>query len=314
MSFDASFGDREDEEEIDLNDLAKMHEKENTIDNIINTKDTIPKNNNIFNSVFTTEILSSNINNNDEERKLQFFEIQLLQEKINFSLFRIVDVLNKHIFSYKIAFIYKLKYILNKKYSKLVTAEIIYLDIKSKINSFIYLIEFIILKKIKNYFNRLKIFSFLKKHLQELEQTIKKEKENTIKNLNNKLNSVENNFVEATKKLNILNNIQKKISNENKSAKNKINQLNDKMNQLIKIGNSLKESISNKKNIYNNTNKNYENIIQTLENSIEQKENEKERAMKEVDNFYQSMDGVLSQYESISETILSNCNLNANNN
>jgi flagellar biosynthesis chaperone FliJ len=313
MSFNA-FGDREDEEEIDLNDLAKMHEKENSIDNIINIKDTIPKNNDIFNSVFTTEIFSSNINNNDEERKLQFFEIQLIQEKINFSLYRIVDVLNKHIYSYKIAFIYKLKCILNKKYSKLVIAELLYLDIKSKINSFIYLIEFIILKKIKKYFNRLKNYSYLKKHFQELEQAIKKEKENKIQNLNNKLNSAENNLVEATKKLNILNNIQKKISNENKSVKNKINQLNDKMNQLIKTGNSLKESISNKKNIYNNANKNYENIIQTLENSIEQKENEKERAMKEVDNFYQSMDGVLSQYESISETILSNCNLNANNN
>ena len=311
MSFNGSFGDREDEEEINLNDLAKMKEKEDSIDNITNNNnDTVPKNNDIFNSLFPTEIFFSY---NNEQKKIHFFEIQLIQEKINYSLIRIIDAINKHIYSYKISFIYKLKCISNKKFAKLITAEILYLDIKSKIDNFIYLIEFIALKKIKKYFNRFKNFSYLKKRYQELEQAIKKEKENKIQNLNNKLNSLENNFIEATKNLNKLNSSQKKFSSENKSLKTKINILNDKINQLIKTGNSLKESISNKKNINNNTaNKNYENIIQTLENSIEQKENEKERAMNEVDNFYQSMDGVLSQYESISETILSNCNLNAN--
>ena len=39
---------------------------------------------------------------------------------------------------------------------------------------------------------------------------------------------------------------------------------------------------------------------------------EKEREMIDVDNFYQGMDVILSQYESISETILSNCNINNN--
>jgi chromosome segregation ATPase len=132
-------------------------------------------------------------------------------------------------------------------------------------------------------------------------------------NINNKLNNIENNLNEANKKINILNNIQKKFNNENKELKNKINQLNEKINQLIKIGSSLKESISNKKNIYNNTiNKNQENTIQNLQNLIEEKEKEKKRVMNDVDNFYQSMDIVLSQYESISETILSNCNFNTN--
>ena len=47
-------------------------------------------------------------------------------------------------------------------------------------------------------------------------------------------------------------------------------------------------------------------------NIVKIKENEKEKAMIEVDNFYQNMDIVLSQYESMSDSILStyDCKIN----
>ena len=92
--------------------------------------------------------------------------------------------------------------------------------------------------------------------------------------------------------------------------------MNEKVNQLIKYGNNLKESITNKKNINNINNnnningKNNENRIQNLKNMIEQKEKEKEREMKDIDKFCENMDLVLNQYESMSDTILSNCNIN----
>ncbi len=312
MDFNGSFGEGDfDEEEIDLKDLAKMKENENSLDNILrynNSDDTVPKNNDIFNSVLTTEI-----NNNNDPKKIEYFEAQLIQEKINYTLNKTFTVINNRINSYKISFIYKLKYILNQKYSKLITAEILYTNIKTKMDHFFYLFQFMLLSKMKKAFHKLKNYSFLKRRQQDQEQAIKKEKENKIQVLNNKLNSVGNNFNEINRKINILNNIQKKLNNENKDIKNKISQLNDKVNQLNKIGTSLKESISNKKNVYNNiNNKNQENIIQNLQNLIEQKENEKEKAMIDVDDFYQKMDVVLSQYESISETILSNCNITTN--
>ena len=314
MAFNGSFryGEiGEDEEEINLNDLAKMKENESSIDNIqrYNSSNTVPQNNNIFNSIFTTEI-----DNNDNQTKLEFFRIQLIKEKINYSLFNLIRFINNRINKHKLNFIYKLKYIQNQKYEKLIKAEILYLNIKTKLDHFFYLFQFINSMKIKKAFNKIKNYSYLKKRQQNQEQIIKKEKENKIQNLNSKVNSITNNLNDAKGKINILNNIQKKISNENKDVKNRINILNEKINQLTKVGNTLKENISNKKNIYNNTinNKNQENIINNLQNLIEQKENEKEREMIDVDNFYQGMDVILSQYESISETILSNCNINNN--
>ena len=314
MAFNGSFryGEiGEDEEEINLNDLAKMKENESSIDNIqrYNSSNTVPQNNNIFNSIFTTEI-----DNNDNQTKLEFFRIQLIKEKINYSLFNLIRFINNRINKHKLNFIYKLKYIQNQKYEKLIKAEILYMNIKTKLDHFFYLFQFINSMKIKKAFNKIKNYSYLKKRQQNQEQIIKKEKENKIQNLNSKLNSITNNLNDAKGKINILNNIQKKISNENKDVKNRINILNEKINQLTKVGNTLKENISNKKNIYNNTinNKNQENIINNLQNLIEQKENEKEREMIDVDNFYQGMDVILSQYESISETILSNCNINNN--
>ena len=314
MAFNGSFryGEiGEDEEEINLNDLAKMKENESSIDNIqrYNSSNTVPQNNNIFNSIFTTEI-----DNNDNQTKLEFFRIQLIKEKINYSLFNLIRFINNRINKHKLNFIYKLKYIQNQKYEKLIKAEILYMNIKTKLDHFFNLFQFINSTKIKKAFNKIKNYSYLKKRQQNQEQIIKKEKENKIQNLNSKLNSITNNLNDAKGKINILNNIQKKISNENKDVKNRINILNEKINQLTKVGNTLKENISNKKNIYNNTinNKNQENIIHNLQNLIEQKENEKEREMIDVDNFYQGMDVILSQYESISETILSNCNINNN--
>ena len=210
MAFNGSFRDgeiEEDEEEINLNDLAKMKENESSIDNIqrYNSSNTLPQNNNIFNSIFTTEI-----DNNDNQTKLEFFRIQLIKEKINYSLFNLIRFINNRINKHKLNFIYKLKYIQNQKYEKLIKAEILYMNIKTKLDHFFYLFQFINSMKIKKAFNKIKNYSYLKKRQQNQEQIIKKEKENKIQNLNSKLNSITNNLNDAKGKINILNNIQKK--------------------------------------------------------------------------------------------------------
>ena len=309
MSLNCSFG-ANDEEEIDLNTLK---DKELTMENLENNSennDLNPNNNEqIFNQVTTKEI-----DDGEEINQIEYYQNLLIQEKINLSLSTIFSVIKNNINNKKSSFFHKLKLILNKKYSNLVSIHLLYIEIKMKFEKILFLSKFIQYKKAQKAFYKIKSFAYLKnKQIQE-EQNIKKEKENKINLLNNKISSLNNSINETNKKINGLDNIQKKLNVENKDLKSKISQMNEKVNQLIKYGNTIKESIANKKNMNNNNinGKNQESRIQKLKDMIEQKEIEKEREMKDIDKFCENMDLVLNQYESMSETILSNCNINSN--
>ena len=317
MSFDCSFGgnggEEEEEQEIDLNSLAKLKDKELTMENIMNnSKDIItPNNNQIFDQVSTKEI-----DDLEDINQLEYYQTLLIKEKINSSLKIIFSVINNHIKVYKASFFYKLKLIMNKTYSNFVTIQLLYMNIKIKLENFLFLSKFVEYKKIQKAFYQIKKYAYLKNKQILEEQNIKREKENKINVINTKLSSLNNAINEASKKINVFENIHKKLNGDNRDIKSKISQMNEKVNQLIKYGNSIKESIVNKKNMNNNNNningKSQENRIQNLKNLIEQKENEKEREMKDIDKFCENMDLVLNQYESMSETILSNCNINSN--
>ena len=314
MSLDCSFGGNageEEEEEIDLNTL-KMKDKELTLDNIVNDSNDIitPNNNQIFNQVSTKEIDDFEDNN-----QLEYYQTLLIKEKINSSLRIIFSNINNHLKEYKISFFNKLKLIMNKTYSNLVTIQLLYMNIKIKLENILFIDKFIRYKKIQKAFYEIKKYAYLKNKQILGEQNIKREKENKINVINGKLTTLNNAINETNKKINVLDNIKKKLNGENKDIKSKISQMNEKVNQLIKYGNNIKESIVNKNNMNNNNNningKSQENRIQNLKNLIEQKENEKEREMKDIDKFCENMDLVLNQYESMSETILSNCNKNS---
>ena len=227
----------------------------------------------------------------------------------------IFSSINNHLKSYKSFFFNKLKIIMNKQYSSMVTAQMLYINISIQLKNILFLYKFNQHKKKEEAFYNIKQFAFYKKKQIQEEQNMKREKENKINVLNNKLNSINNTINETDKRINNLDNIQKKLNGENKDIKAKISQMNEKVNQLIKYGNTIKENIVNKKNLINNINssnnsKNQEYRIQNLKNLIEQKESEKEREMKDIDTFCENMDLVLNQYESMSETILSNSNIN----
>ena len=309
MSLECSFGAK-DEEEMDLNELAKEKDKEMTIENILNDNYIEPNNENqIFNQISTKEI-----NNGEEIDQIEYYQSQIIQEKINLSLNTIFTVIKNRINNYKNSFFQKMKLILNKKYSNLVAIQLLYMQLKNKFEKFLFLTRFIQYKLIQKAFNNIKIYTNIKKKEIEEEQNLKREKENKIDVINNKITGLNNGINDLNKKINGLDNIQKKLNGENKDIKNKISQMNEKINQLIKYGNTLRENITNKKNNMNNNinGKNNENRIQNLKDMIEQKENEKEREMKDIDAFCENMNLVLNQYESMSETILSNCNINSN--
>ena len=315
MSANCSFGVNEGEdkeEEIDLNILAKTKDKELTLENMINdSNDEFNQNNaQIFNQLSTKEIQDLEDNN-----QLEFYQSLLIKEKINSSLKIIFSSINSHLKSYKSFFFNKLKIIMNKQYSSMLTAQMLYINISIQLKNILFLFKFNQHKKKEEAFYNIKQFAFYKKKQIQEEQNMKREKENKINVLNNKLNSINNTINETDKKIGNLDNIQKRLSGENKNIKVKISQMNEKVNQLIKYGNTIKENIVNKKNLINNINnsnngKNQELRIQNLKNLIEQKENEKEREMKDIDKFCENMDLVLNQYESISETIISNSNIN----
>ena len=315
MSANCSFGvneEEEREEEIDLNTLAKVKDKELTLENIMDdSNNEITQNNNqIFNQVSTKEIEDI-----EDNTQLEFYQNLLIKEKINSSLKIIFSSINNILKSYKSFFFNKLKIIMNKQYSNMVQAQMLYINISMQLKNFVFLYKFNQLKKKKDAFYNLKQFAFYKKKQIQEEQNMKREKENKINVLNNKLNSINNTINETDKKIGNLDNIQKRLSGENKDIKVKISQMNEKVNQLIKYGNTIKENIVNKKNQINNINnnnsgKNQENRIQNLKTLIEQKESEKEREMKDIDKFCENMDLVLNQYESMSETIISNSNIN----
>ena len=315
MSLNCSFGVKEgeekEEEEIDLNALVKEKDQELTLENMKdNSKEVISQyndNDEIFNPVSTKEIQDLEDNN-----QLEFYQTLLIKEKINLSLKTIFSSINNHIKSDKSFFINKLKIMMNKQYSNMIMAQLLYINIAMRLKNILFLFKFIQHKNKEEAFYKIKQFSFYKKKLTQEEQNLKREKENRINVLNNKLNGIINAIKETDKKINNLDNIQKKLNGENKDIKAKISQMNEKVNQLIKYGNTIKENIANKKNLINNTNnaKNQENRIQNLKTLIEQKESEKEREMKDIDTFCENMDLVLNQYESMSETILSNSNIN----
>ena len=310
MSLECSFGGK-DEEEIDLNELAKGKDKEITIENILNDNDndiTPNDNNQIFNQISTREI-----NNGEEMDQIEYYQSQIIKEKIILSLNTIFTIIKSHINIYQNSFFQKMKLILNKKYSNFITIQLWYMQLKNKFEKFLFLTRFIQYKIIKKSFNNIKIYTYIKKKAIEEEQNLKREKENKINVINNKIISLNNGINKKNKKINGLDNIQKKLNEENKDIKNKISQMNEKINQLIKYGNTIRESIVNKKNNMNNNvnGKNNENRIQNLKDMIEQKENEKEKEMKDIDAFCENMNLVLNQYESMSETILSNCNINS---
>lgn len=73
--------------------------------------------------------------------------------------------------------------------------------------------------KLQKSFNKIKNYTYLKKHQKEQEQIIKKEKENKIQSLNNKLNTIGNSLYEINHKISILKIFKKKSQMKTKILK-----------------------------------------------------------------------------------------------
>ena len=180
MSANCSFGvneEEEREEEIDLNTLAKVKDKELTLENMIDDSNNEFTQNNeqIFNPVSTKEIQDL-----EDKNQLEIYQTLLIKEKINSSLKIIFSSINNHLKSYKSFFFNKLKILMNKQYSSMVTAQMLYINILIQLKNILFLYKFNQLKKKKDAFYNLKQFAFYKKKQMQEEQNMKREKENKI--------------------------------------------------------------------------------------------------------------------------------------
>ena len=262
-------------------------------------------NNDIFNSI---PIEIENFNNQTYE----YYYFSHIEEKISFNLNNLFNIIKQIINNNQMKFFFTLKQISNNKYSKLVEAEILYMLIETNFKKLKHIWDKKRIDILYNIFIRIKNYSLLKKNYKEYDS----KKNNEIKR---KICEYEENYKKIDKqykdKSDEVKNIKNKVDNQKKELEqiNKIyNNLEEKYNELFEKNNELKEIISlsrqkSAKYNYEHDN-NEEKIILDLQNKIKIKEKENEKQLAYYELFYQSMNDMLSHYESKFDTIKSTMN------
>ena len=274
-----------------------------SIENINKDKDI--KNNDIFNSI-PIEI------ENSYNQPYENYNYSNIEEKILFHLNHLFNIIKQIINDNQMRFFFTLKQISNNKYSKLVNAQILYMLIETNFKKLKHISDKKRTDIINNTFIRIKNYSIFKKHYKEYDS----KKNNEIKS---KIYENEENFKKIEKqykdKLDEVKNIKNKTDNQKKeldqinkryiNLEEKYNQLSEKNNEIKKII-SLSRQKSAKYNYEHDINE--EKIILDLQNKIKIKEKENEKQLAYYELFYQSMNDMLSHYESKFDTIKSTMN------
>ena len=261
--------------------------------------------NDIFNSI-PIEI------ENQDNQPYEYFNYSHINEEILFHLNILFNTIKQNINNNQMKFLFTLKQISNNKYSRLVNAEILYMLIETNFKKLKHIWDTKRIEILNYTYTKIKNYSILKKHYKEYDS---KKNNEIIK----KINEIEEKFKIIDKKYNDksdeMKNIKNKVDNQKKEInemKNKINLLEVKYKQIFGKNNELKEIISlsrQKSAKYNYEHDiNEEKIILDLQNKIKMKEKENEKQIAYCELFYQSMNEMLSQYESKYDTIKSTIN------
>ena len=266
------------------------------------------KQNDIFNSV-PMEI------KNQENQDILYYESQLITEKIKNNIYIIFNIIKKNLYLKKLKFFQELKNISNNKLSKLIKAEIIFLNMQNKLSIFNHLERNIRYKLLKEVFIKLKIFTRIKKFKESQEKIKDIEMKNKIKEMNDNLKKMENNLKEVSNNTDKLKQNEKGISNELDEINKKNVKLNTKYTNLVTKSKELKEAIMQKMASFNSTlDKTIDPRIVELQNIIKNKEKDKEKSMNYLEDFYKKMSDILDMYEANYENIKSTINSSSTNN
>ena len=300
-----SFEENKVKEENNLSfDNMKVDEKEN---NDKSEKEE-EKQNDIFNSV-PMEI------KNQENQDLLYYENQLITERIKYNIYIIFNTIKKNLYFKKSKFFQELKIISNNKLSKLIKAEIIFLNIQNKLSIFNHIERNLRYKLLKEAFIKLKLFAKIKNYKESQDKIKETEMKNKIKEMNDNLKKSENNLKEVSNNVDKLKQNEKNINNELEEINKKNNKLNIKYNNLIAKSKELKEAIMQKMTNFSSTlDKTIDPRIVELQNIIKTKEKDKEKSMNYFEDFYKKMSDILDVYETNYENIKSTINSSAENN
>ena len=300
-----SFDDNKANEENNLSfDNMKIDENKN---NNKNEKEE-EKQNDIFNSV-PIEIKK------EENQILKYYENQLITEQIKYNISILFTTLKKNIYLKKLKFFEKLRNISNNKLSKIVKAEIMFLNIQNKLSIFNNIERNFRFKTLKENFNKLKLFIKIKKYKESQEKAKETEIKKKIKEMNDNLKKSENNLKEIIDNVDKVKNNEKNINNDLDELNKKNAKLSTKYSNLVAKSKELKEAIMQKMTNFSSTlDKTIEPRIVELQNIIKNKEKEKEKSMNYFEEFYKKMSDILDMYEANYESIKSTINLSGASN
>ena len=300
-----SFDDNKANEENNLSfDNMKIDENKN---NNKNEKEE-EKQNDIFNSV-PIEIKK------EENQILKYYENQLITEQIKYNISILFTTIKKNIYLKKLKFFEKLRNISNNKLSKIVKAEIMFLNIQNKLSIFNNIERNFRFKTLKENFNKLKLFIKIKKYKESQEKAKETEIKKKIKEINDNLKKSENNLKEIIDNVDKVKNNEKNINNDLDELNKKNAKLSTKYSNMVAKSKELKEAIMQKMTNFSSTlDKTIEPRIVELQNIIKNKEKEKEKSMNYFEEFYKKMSDILDMYEANYESIKSTINLSGASN
>lgn len=300
-----SFDDNKANEENNLSfDNMKIDENKN---NNKNEKEE-EKQNDIFNSV-PIEIKK------EENQILKYYENQLITEQIKYNISILFTTIKKNIYLKKLKFFEKLRNISNNKLSKIVKAEIMFLNIQNKLSIFNNIERNFRFKTLKENFNKLKLFIKIKKYKESQEKAKETEIKKKIKEMNDNLKKSENNLKEIIDNVDKVKNNEKNINNDLDELNKKNAKLSAKYSNMVAKSKELKEAIMQKMTNFSSTlDKTIEPRIVELQNMIKNKEKEKEKSMNYFEEFYKKMSDILDMYEANYESIKSTINLSGASN
>ena len=300
-----SFEDNKVNEENNLSfDNMKVNEKENNDKN----ENEEEKQNDIFNSV-PMEI------KNQEKQDILYYENQLITEKIKYNIYLLFNIIKNNLYFKKSKFFQELKNISNNKLSKLIKAEIIFLNMQNKLSIFNHIERNLRYKLLKEAFIKIKLFAKIKKYRESQDKIKETEIKNKIKEMNGILKKSENNLKELSNNVDKLKQNEKSINNELDEINKKNNKLTTKYTNLVTKSKELKEAIMQKMTSFSSTlDKTIDPRIIELQNLIKSKEKDKEKSMNYFEDFYKKMSDILDVYETNYENIKSTINSSAINN
>ena len=300
-----SFEDNKVNEENNLSfDNMKVNEKENNDKN----ENEEEKQNDIFNSV-PMEI------KNQEKQDILYYENQLITEKIKYNIYLLFNIIKNNLYFKKSKFFQELKNISNNKLSKLIKAEIIFLNMQNKLSIFNHIERNLRYKLLKEAFIKIKLFAKIKKYRDSQDKIKETEMKSKIKEMNDILKKSENNLKEVSNKVDKLKQNENGINNELDEINKKNNKLNTKYTNLVSKSKELKEAIMQKMTSFSSTlDKTIDPRIIELQNIIKSKEKDKEKSMNYFEDFYKKMSDILDVYETNYENIKSTINSSAINN